>query len=91
MGGCCREAVQEIPDRDVISWSTMILGYVQNGALGKGWDFFRQLIAKGLRENYATLVTVLCASAQLGLLEIGKFIHSNIRSVNSLLLLALPW
>ncbi|XP_074568607.1 pentatricopeptide repeat-containing protein At3g62890-like [Curcuma longa] len=80
---------EKMPERDVISWSTMIMGYVQNGALEKGLELFRELIAKGLRANEAILVTVLSASSQLGLLEIGKFIHSTIRSMNFPLTVAL--
>ncbi|KAJ0986568.1 hypothetical protein J5N97_004924 [Dioscorea zingiberensis] len=72
------EVFELMPERDVISWSSMIMGYVQNGILEKGLEVFRQMIGRGLMVNEATLVTVLSASAQLGLLEYGRFIHSTI-------------
>nr|DAD36406.1 TPA_asm: hypothetical protein HUJ06_007047 [Nelumbo nucifera] len=72
----------EMPDRDVISWSTMIVGYVQGGYLEKGLECFREMREKGLFPNEAILVTVLSASAQLGLLEHGQLIHSTIESLN---------
>ncbi|XP_020585755.1 pentatricopeptide repeat-containing protein At5g66520-like [Phalaenopsis equestris] len=80
----------EMPERDVITWSTMIMGYVQNGVLEKGLDLFGQMVRSGrVFVNEATLVTVLSASAQLGLLEHGTFIHSIIKNVNFPLTMAL--
>ncbi|CAL9088221.1 unnamed protein product [Musa textilis] len=77
-----QELFDRMPERDPISWSTMIMGYVQSGALEKGLEVFRELVGKGSTVNEATLVTVLSASAQLGLLEVGQFIHSTIRSMD---------
>ncbi|XP_058761303.1 pentatricopeptide repeat-containing protein At5g66520-like [Vicia villosa] len=71
----------EMPDRDVVSWSTMIMGYVQNGDLEDGLKCFRLMREKGIRPNEAILVTVLSASAQMGLLGCGRFIHSAIESL----------
>ncbi|CAL9155507.1 unnamed protein product [Musa hybrid cultivar] len=84
-----QELFDRMPERDPISWSTMIMGYVQSGALEKGLELFRELVGKGLTVNEATLVTVLSASAQLGLLEVGQFIHSTIGSMDFPFTLAL--
>lgn len=75
------EMFDEMPQRDVVSWSTMIMGYVQNGLLEDGLECFRLMREKGMRPNEAILVTALSASAQLGLLGCGRFIHSTIESV----------
>ncbi|XP_057447288.1 pentatricopeptide repeat-containing protein At5g48910-like [Lotus japonicus] len=71
----------EMPERDVVSWSTMIMGYVQNGLLEDGLECFSVMREKGIRPNEAALVSVLSASAQLGLLECGRFVHSTIESL----------
>jgi pentatricopeptide repeat protein len=71
----------EMPERDVVSWSTMIMGYVQNGNLEDGLECFKLMREKGIRPNEAILVTVLSASANLGLLGFGRFIHSTIESL----------
>ncbi|XP_008797883.1 putative pentatricopeptide repeat-containing protein At5g40405 [Phoenix dactylifera] len=76
------ELFEGMPERDAISWSTMIMGYVQGGILEKGLKLFREMVDKGEMVNEAALVTVLSASAQLGLLENGQFIHSNIKARN---------
>ena len=69
---------EEIPQRDVISWNTMIMAYVHNGKLEEGLKCFGRMRKGGLVPNEATLVTALSASAQLGLLEHGRLIHSII-------------
>ncbi|MED6220841.1 hypothetical protein PIB30_048674 [Stylosanthes scabra] len=71
----------EMPDRDVISWSSMIMGYVQNGNLEDALECFRVMRERGVRPNEAALVTALSASAMLGLLGYGRFIHSTIESL----------
>lgn len=72
----------EISERDVISWSTMITGYVQNGKLEEGLHCFNEMRDKGLLANEAILVSVLSATAQLGLLEHGKLVHSLVDLLN---------
>ncbi|PKI74917.1 hypothetical protein CRG98_004689 [Punica granatum] len=73
----------EMPERDVISWTAMITGYVQNGKLEEGLQCFRKMRESDLlRPNEAILVTVLSASAQLGLLRQGRLVHSIIDSLN---------
>ncbi|KAF6163554.1 hypothetical protein GIB67_002559 [Kingdonia uniflora] len=63
---------EEMPERDVIWWSTMI---------ETGLKCFREMREKGLKFNEAILVTALSACAQLGLLEQGQFVHSSMNSV----------
>ncbi|KAK7280647.1 hypothetical protein RJT34_25712 [Clitoria ternatea] len=71
----------EMPERDVVSWSTMIMGYVQNGIFKDGFECFRVMMERGLRPNLSIFLTLLSASAQLGLLAYGRFIHSIIESL----------
>ncbi|XP_020252466.1 pentatricopeptide repeat-containing protein At3g62890-like [Asparagus officinalis] len=79
---CVAEKVfDDMPERDVVSWSSMIVGYVSNGMLEKSLKLFRQMIDKRLAVNEAALVTVLSASAQLGLLDYGSFVHESIKKL----------
>ncbi|KAF3950141.1 hypothetical protein CMV_024065 [Castanea mollissima] len=80
--GDAEKVFDEMPERDVISWSTMIMGHVQNGQLEEGLECFKEMREKGLRPNEAILVTVLSASAQMGLLENGRLVHSIVDSLN---------
>ncbi|KAF6140057.1 hypothetical protein GIB67_001798 [Kingdonia uniflora] len=63
---------EEMPERDVIWWSTMIETCLK---------CFREMREKGLKFNEAILVTALSACAQLGLLKQGQFVHSSMNSV----------
>lgn len=80
--GVAEKMFDEMPERDVVSWSTMLTGYVQNGCLEEALECFRGVRETGLRLNEAILVSVLSASAQLGLLEHGKLVHSLVDSMN---------
>ncbi|KAL6128527.1 hypothetical protein ACLB2K_071882 [Fragaria x ananassa] len=71
-----RKVFDKMPKRDVVSWSSVISGYVQNGMLEQGLECFKEMRDKGVRLNEATLVSVLSASAQMGLLEHGRLVHS---------------
>eukprot|EP01018_Ginkgo_biloba_P002747 Gb_11036 [translate_table: standard] len=64
--------------RDVVSWTAMIAGYVQNGQGLKALKFFRQMELAGVKPNLKTFVSVLPACAELAALEQGVDIHENI-------------
>lgn len=76
-----KKLFDEMPKRDVVSWSTMIMGYVQGGLLEKGLECFKGMRGLGLVPNEGIVVTVLSASAQLGLLEHGELVHDTIRGL----------
>ncbi|KAG9447856.1 hypothetical protein H6P81_013984 [Aristolochia fimbriata] len=62
-------------DRDVISWNSMIGGYVSNGLPEKGVHLLRQMWFSGVYMDLATLVTVLPACAQMCFLLQGRVLH----------------
>ncbi len=64
-----------MPAHDVVSWSTMILGYVNCGQGQKALDLFQQ---KGWNQSLSPFVRVLNACASFGAPEEGKCIHKQI-------------
>ncbi|XP_047064599.1 pentatricopeptide repeat-containing protein At3g62890-like [Lolium rigidum] len=74
-----REVFDEMPVRDRVSWSTVMGGYVKEGELDVALQVFKDMVQKGVRVNEAAVVTALSASAQLGLLELGRFAHEVVR------------
>uniref|UniRef100_A0ACD5VW91 Uncharacterized protein n=1 Tax=Avena sativa TaxID=4498 RepID=A0ACD5VW91_AVESA len=61
-----------IPDKDVVSWSTMLACYFSKGRLGvaDGLAFFREMtFTTQIAADYVTLVTVLTGCASAGLLQ----------------------
>ncbi|KAL7091294.1 hypothetical protein ACP275_12G096500 [Erythranthe tilingii] len=62
-----------LKDRGI--WGAMISGYVQNSCFKEGLKLFRLMQLSGVKPDEANFVSVLCACAHLGSLEIGKWIH----------------
>ncbi|XP_057837801.1 pentatricopeptide repeat-containing protein At4g02750-like isoform X2 [Cryptomeria japonica] len=67
-----------MPQRDVISWSTMIAGYGQNGFDEKALETFKQMQSAGVKPNSTTFVSILPSCAKMGALEQGMDIHQSI-------------
>ncbi|OAY84423.1 Pentatricopeptide repeat-containing protein DOT4, chloroplastic [Ananas comosus] len=65
----------EMPQRDVISWNSIISGCASNGFSTKGVELFTSMWFEGVDMDLATLVSVLPACAELGYLLIGRVIH----------------
>ncbi|KDP34229.1 hypothetical protein JCGZ_07800 [Jatropha curcas] len=64
-----------MPNRTVVSWTAMISGYNRIGSYLDALDMFRQMQVVGIEPDEASIVSVLPACAQLGALEVGKWIH----------------
>jgi pentatricopeptide repeat protein len=69
-----------IPDKDVVSWSTMLACYFSHGRVADGLAFFRAMtFATELTADFVMLVTVLTGCASAGLLPPHcKSIHGYI-------------
>nr|XP_010916743.1 pentatricopeptide repeat-containing protein DOT4, chloroplastic [Elaeis guineensis] len=65
----------EMPDKDVISWNSLINGCVSNSLPRKGVELFTDMWFSGMDIDSATLVSVLPACAELGILTLGKAVH----------------
>ncbi|OWM83384.1 pentatricopeptide repeat-containing protein At4g04370 [Punica granatum] len=65
-------------DRDVIQWTALISGLVQNDCAKKATDVFRLMLESGESPSSATLATLLAASAQLDSYNYGTSIHGYI-------------
>ena len=64
--------------RDVVCSTAMIDGCVQNGRCRVALDLFRETQKEKVWPNEVTVVFVFSAYAQLGALELGRWIHSYI-------------
>eukprot|EP01018_Ginkgo_biloba_P019525 Gb_02229 [translate_table: standard] len=73
-----RQLFDKMPKRDVVTWNTMIAGYVQNGYATEALTLFNQMRESGMKFNLVTVVSVLPACAHLAALQQGKLIHAFI-------------
>ncbi|KAI3839286.1 hypothetical protein MKW92_002829, partial [Papaver armeniacum] len=51
-------------EKDVVTWTSLTAGDVQNGWFMEGLDGFRRMVASGIHPNMVTLVSVLPSCAQ---------------------------
>ncbi|XP_039173580.1 putative pentatricopeptide repeat-containing protein At3g08820, partial [Eucalyptus grandis] len=83
----CREKFNEITNhgvRRLLPWNLMITAFVQNGCPMEALHIFHQMIEDSNRKpNEVTMVSVLSASAQVGDLDLGKWVHNYLRSEGS--------
>ncbi|KAL3654287.1 hypothetical protein CASFOL_003968 [Castilleja foliolosa] len=68
-----------LKDRGV--WGAMLSGYVQNNCFKEGLQLFRSMQMSGVKPDEACFLSVLCACANLGSLEIGKWVHRYVEKV----------
>ncbi|XP_057438696.1 putative pentatricopeptide repeat-containing protein At5g52630 [Lotus japonicus] len=74
--GYARNVFDEMPHRNVVSWSGMIYGYVQLGEDEEALRLFKQvLVEEDVGVNDFTLSSVLRVCGASTLLELGKQIH----------------
>ncbi|KAL0420956.1 UNVERIFIED_CONTAM: putative pentatricopeptide repeat-containing protein, mitochondrial [Sesamum latifolium] len=61
--------------RDVVSWSSIISTYVQNGQASDGLEMFRKMVIEGMEIDSVTMLSVAEACAELELWRVGKSSH----------------
>ncbi|GAB4845483.1 hypothetical protein Ancab_038891 [Ancistrocladus abbreviatus] len=66
---------EEIPEKDIVSWASMIFGFSENGHAEKAVKLFRNMLLKEIRPDQATLVGVLTSFSALGTSLKGKEVH----------------
>ncbi|EEF43568.1 pentatricopeptide repeat-containing protein, putative [Ricinus communis] len=78
-----RERFDDISDsgkRSVLPWNSMINAYVQNGYALEALCIFHLMVKDpNSRPNHVTMVSVLSACAQVGNLELGRWVHEYLK------------
>ncbi|GMH15037.1 hypothetical protein Nepgr_016878 [Nepenthes gracilis] len=70
-----RQVFDEISERNLSVWTSMVCGYAQNDFSNEALLLFDGMVADGFEPNGATLASVLSASAKEGCLELGDAIY----------------
>ncbi|XP_050224321.1 pentatricopeptide repeat-containing protein At3g18970 [Mercurialis annua] len=83
-----RKVFDEMSNRSVVTWNAMITGYSSQREKGKDCAFnaillFREMVRDvcGENPNDTTMVSVLSACSQVGMLELGDCIHGYIEKI----------
>ncbi|XP_057815485.1 pentatricopeptide repeat-containing protein At4g30700 isoform X2 [Cryptomeria japonica] len=68
----------DMPERDMVSWTAIIAGHVHIGLVDKALDIFKQMQSAGVKPDTSTFASILPACAKLGALEQGTEIHRKV-------------
>ncbi|KAL8152249.1 hypothetical protein V2J09_010009 [Rumex salicifolius] len=63
---------EAIPQKDNVSWNTMIAGYARHGFGSKALVMFEAMIKSGAKPNDVSMIGVLSACGHTGLIDRGK-------------------
>ncbi|KAI4319440.1 hypothetical protein MLD38_033037 [Melastoma candidum] len=77
-----RKVFDEIPHRDVYSWTSMIDGYVGCDYAEEALRLFESMLQSNVRPNEVTVIPVLSACSKRGDLNFGKIVHEVVRKEN---------
>ncbi|KAJ8769770.1 hypothetical protein K2173_007630 [Erythroxylum novogranatense] len=64
----------KIDKKDVVSWNSIIIAFVQSGLPEKALEFFQKMEMENMRPNNVTMVGVLSACARKMDLEYGRWV-----------------
>ncbi|XP_077252132.1 tetratricopeptide repeat (TPR)-like superfamily protein [Tasmannia lanceolata] len=75
---CAIQLFDEMPEKDVACWNTVISCYYQDGQPKKALELFEEMRRCGFKPDSVTYTTVFSACARLSALGVGKEIHEEL-------------
>nr|GEW69806.1 pentatricopeptide repeat-containing protein At1g08070, chloroplastic-like [Tanacetum cinerariifolium] len=69
---------RDMPTKDLVSWNTVIGGLVRDKRVNEAMSHFHQMQSENVYPNEITFISLLSACAQVGALDIGRWLHSYI-------------
>ncbi|THU72105.1 hypothetical protein C4D60_Mb04t08600 [Musa balbisiana] len=73
--GCSAKLFDGMTERDLISWCTLISGFVRCGCILEAYGAFRLMQRAGWCPNHFVISSVLNACSASGILEMGVLVH----------------
>ncbi|CAN1306838.1 Pentatricopeptide repeat-containing protein At5g06540 [Linum perenne] len=77
--GSARQLFDKMPEKNLVTWSTMISGFAMHGYANKAVDYFSKMISTGISPREITFTAVLSACSHGGLVEKGWEIFNTMK------------
>lgn len=75
-----RDLFDRMPEKNVVSWNSMIAGYAQNGQSAVAIELFKDIIIfKDPKPDEVTTASIISAYGHLGALELGSCVLNLLR------------
>ncbi|KAF0925553.1 hypothetical protein E2562_017164 [Oryza meyeriana var. granulata] len=71
-----RALFNSMPDKTIVTWTAMVSGYTAVGDFSGAVEAFRSMQTEAFEPDDVSIVAVLPACAQLGALELGRWIYA---------------
>ena len=71
-----RKVFEKMPEKNSVSWNSIIVSYVQNGFDREAMEAFQEMRFESVEPTRVTIASFLSASTNLGALEEGKQAHA---------------
>ncbi|CAK9149148.1 unnamed protein product [Ilex paraguariensis] len=79
---CASRIFKNIKRKDLVSWTSMMMGYLHQGHADEAVTLFRLMQRENLSPDSVTLICLLQAFAQLGFLNLAKEVHCLVQRVS---------
>ncbi|MCE0482443.1 hypothetical protein HAX54_041232 [Datura stramonium] len=85
------ELFKRAPQKDVVSWTAMITGFLEKGEYEEAFRWFIKMLQSAVRPNPLTLSSMLSSSAGLAMLNQGLQIHALVLKMDMEGSIAYAW
>ncbi|RZB95072.1 Pentatricopeptide repeat-containing protein [Glycine soja] len=73
-----RNLFSKLPKKDEICWTTMIVGYAQNGREEDAWMLFGDMLCRNVKPDSYTISSMVSSCAKLASLYHGQVVHGKV-------------
>nr|GMD32735.1 pentatricopeptide repeat-containing protein At2g13600 [Ipomoea batatas] len=75
---CAQKVFDDMRDRNVVSWNSLITCYEQNGPASRALEIFVTMMHSGFEPDEMTLASAISACASLALVREGREVHGRV-------------
>ncbi|KAI3802572.1 hypothetical protein L1987_30710 [Smallanthus sonchifolius] len=65
----------KMPKRDLVTWNSMIGGFVRNARFDEAFRFFRKMLSSNMEPDKFTFSSVITSCGRVGALDQAKWVH----------------